>query len=84
MQDSSNQHKLGARTEADRSLNKFINWIKEKINIGNNTADKTTRQSVSTPTTPTLVRAGRLRSASEGNMASEMELTQRRAELTNQ
>ena len=55
MQNSSNQNRLGARAEADRSLNKFINWVKEKINIGNNTADKTTRQSVSTPTTPTLV-----------------------------
>ena len=58
--------------------------MKEKINLGSNTVDKTTRQSVSTPATPTLVRAGRLRSASEGDIVNNMERTQGRAELTNQ
>ena len=76
MQDSSNQSRLGTRAEADRSITKFINWMKEKINLGNNTVDKTTRQTVSTPATPTLVRAGRLRSASEGDIVNNMERTQ--------
>ena len=84
MQNSSNQNRLGTRAEADRSITKFINWMKEKINLGSNTVDKTTRQSVSTPATPTLVRAGRLRSASEGDIVNNMERTQGRAELTNQ
>ena len=84
MQDSSNQSRLGTRAEADRSITKFINWMKEKINLGSNTVDKTTRQSVSTPATPTLVRAGRLRSASEGDIVNNMERTQGRAELSNQ
>ena len=47
--------------------------MREKVSITNKTSDKTTRQSVSNPSSPTLVRAGRLRSASTGNIADTME-----------
>ena len=61
------------QSEPERSFRQLLHWMREKVSITNKTSDKTTRQSVSNPSSPTLVRAGRLRSASTGNIADTME-----------
>ena len=50
------------------SVSKFFNWVKQGLSLTTTAADKTMRQSVSNPSSPTLVKAKRLVSASADNI----------------
>ena len=62
-------------SESENRVRNWLSWAKQKLSVSTTASDKTTRQSVSNPSTPRLVRAKRLVSASADNIRNIMENT---------
>ena len=71
LRDQSSEEPSGSENQ----VRNWLSWAKQKLSLSTTASDKTTRQSVSNPSTPRLVRAKRLVSVSAENIRNIMENT---------
>ena len=67
-----NQH-LEAHPSSEHRIRQILNWAKQRFSLSTTAIDKTTRQSVSNPSSPRLVRIDRLTSTSADNIIRNMD-----------
>ena len=67
--------KTDRKGTAEVKLSQILSWVQDKLSLSTRISDKTTRQSVSNPSSPKLVRASRLKSNSASNMSQIRDTT---------